>query len=84
MSDSTTMLVRHLLNLNPHQRLKAAQVVDFLDSTIASNYLKTAAKERALLQVVPDIDSNTQEIESIKTDQTSESDFERILRQLQV
>lgn len=77
------MLVRHLLNLNPHQRLKAAQVVDFLDSAIASNYLKSAAKERALLQVVPDVDSESGEIQSIKTN-TSESDFDRILKQLQV
>ena len=51
VSDNTTMLVRYLLNLNPHQRLKASEVVDFLDSAIASNSLKSLIKEQSLLQV---------------------------------
>ena len=86
VSDNTTMLVRHLLNLNPHQRLKAGQVVDFLDSAIASNYLKSAAKERALLQLVPDTDSTTEKLLQPPASETTatESDFERILKQLQV
>jgi len=87
VSDNTTMLVRYLLNLNPHQRLKASKVVDFLDSAIASNSLKSLIKEQSLLQVVPDIDAEIANdklrvVELSKTD-SSESDFERILRQLQ-
>jgi hypothetical protein len=51
VSDSTTRLVQKLLNLNPHQRLKAYQVVHVLDSTIATGHLSSSSPERSLLQV---------------------------------
>ncbi|EFX72691.1 hypothetical protein DAPPUDRAFT_58669, partial [Daphnia pulex] len=51
VSDSTTRLVQKLLNLNPHQRLKAHQVVHVLDSTIATGNLSSSSPERSLLQV---------------------------------
>ena len=50
VSDTTTRLVQKLLNLNPHQRLKAHQVVAVLDSTIATSHL-SSSPERSLLQV---------------------------------
>ena len=49
VSDSTISLVRHLLNLNPHQRLKANQVIDFVDSVISTRILP---KNRSLLKVL--------------------------------
>lgn len=51
VSDTTTRLVQKLLNLNPHQRLKAHQVVAVLDSTIATSHLSSSSTERSLLQV---------------------------------
>ena len=53
VSEKTTKLVRLLLNLSPHQRLKAGQVVDLLDSTIATNLLDVSSSliEKSSFQV---------------------------------
>lgn len=51
VSDSTTRLVQRLLNLNPHQRLKADQVIDVLDSAIAVNHFSSSSADLSLLQV---------------------------------
>lgn len=52
VSESTIRLVRLLLHLNPLQRLKADQVVDLLDSIIATSTLPSVpSSDRSNLQV---------------------------------
>lgn len=55
VSDSTTMLIKKLLVLDPKQRLTATQVLDVLGSTMA--VMRSLAALTIPLQVVPEMDS---------------------------
>ncbi|XP_057373059.1 serine/threonine-protein kinase 40-like isoform X1 [Daphnia carinata] len=86
VSDSTTRLVQRLLNLNPHQRLKADQVVDVLDSAIAVSHFPSSSADLSLLQVVPDADCDLPVDEAeVPTSKPVKgiSGFELVLQQLQ-
>ncbi|XP_052811931.1 uncharacterized protein LOC128239352 [Mya arenaria] len=82
VSEDTKAVVHRLLLMNPRQRLSATQVLDQLSTIIARWRAMNAPV--GTLQVVPDIDDQSEEKKSLPTKQQLQSSTSKILSSIEV